>query len=207
MPKTTFQHLPEEKKHRILSAARDVYAQVPFKDLTISMVVEKADIARGSFYQYFEGLEDLYRTLFEDALESFESHASKLIDKTGRIDPFTFFKKSFPHDYEYMKDTKGHTLFRKFFKERHLFGVAFDFLQQRHNESYRRIMSRLDMTSLEHMEPHDRLRTYRVCNHLKFQLLNKVLQDQASFEDAYDDFLFYLSLIEQGAVHPSHDKW
>ncbi|MFW6284787.1 MAG: TetR/AcrR family transcriptional regulator [Bacillota bacterium] len=199
MPKNTFHHLPQEKKERILKAARDVYAKVPFKDLTISMVVEKAGIARGSFYQYFDGLEDLYRTLFEDALENFEHHASALIDRLGKVDPFTFFRESFPYDYAYMRDTKEHTLFRKFFKERHLFGVAFDFLQKRHNESYRRLMSRLDMGALDHMDAHDRLRTYRVCNHLKFQLLNKILQKQAPYEDAYDDFLFYLNLIEKGA--------
>ncbi|MFP4078386.1 MAG: TetR/AcrR family transcriptional regulator [Bacillota bacterium] len=199
MPKSTFHHLPPEKKERILSAARAVYAKVPFKDLTISMVVEKADIARGSFYQYFEGLEDLYRALFEDALENFEHHEAELIDRLGNVDPFTFFKESFPYDHAYMKDTKEHTLFRKFFKERHLFGVAFDFLQQRHNESYRRLMRRLDMRPLEHMDAHDQLRTYRLCNHLKFQLLNKILENQAPYEDAYDDFLFYLSLLEKGA--------
>jgi len=192
--------LPNDKKSHILDAAKRVYMKAPFKDLTISMVVKEAVIARGSFYQYFESLEDLYRSIFEESLQQFEAHALKTIEKYKTKDVFAFFIKSFEHDYAYMKETGGHEVLHKFFKERTQFGVASDFFQTRHNESYRRVLDRLDNAKIDHMKGYNQVRVYRVLNHLKFQLLQKVLRQEAPFEQAFDDFKFYLTLIEKGSL-------
>ena len=200
MPKTTFHHLPSDKKNHILDAARRVYMKAPFKDLTISMVVKEAGIARGSFYQYFDSLEDLYRSIFEESLARFEAHALKTIETYHTTDIFEFFLKSFHHDYDYMKDTGGHEVLHKFFKERSQFGVASDFFQHRHNESYRRVLDKLGNGGIAHLEGYNQVRVYRVLNHLKFQLLQKVLRQEAPFEQAYDDFKFYLTLIKKGSI-------
>lgn len=39
--------------------------RVPFEQTSIKNIVEDADIARGSFYQYFESKEDLLRVYFK----------------------------------------------------------------------------------------------------------------------------------------------
>lgn len=65
MPKQTFFHLPEEKKKRLLEAARVEFSRVPLKDASIANIVRIAEIPRGSFYQYFEDKEDLYFYYFE----------------------------------------------------------------------------------------------------------------------------------------------
>ncbi len=191
--------MPNDKKNHILDAAKRVYMSAPFKDLTISMVVKEAGIARGSFYQYFESLEDLYRSIFEESLQQFEAHAFKIIDRQGPLNVFDFFLKSFHDDYDYMRQTGGHEVLHKFFKERTQFGVASDFFRTRHNESYRRVLERLDDDKIAHLEGYNQVRLYRVLNHLKFQLLQKVLRQEAPFEQAFDDFKFYLTLIEKGS--------
>ena len=53
MPTQTFFDLSEEKRNRILSAARKVFAFAPYEKVTIQSIIEAADIPRGSFYQYF----------------------------------------------------------------------------------------------------------------------------------------------------------
>lgn len=65
MPKETFVKLPEEKKDKIIKAAKKEFARVPFEQTSIKNIVEDADIARGSFYQYFVSKEDLLRVYFK----------------------------------------------------------------------------------------------------------------------------------------------
>ena len=61
MPKETFLKLPEEKKQKIIKAAKKEFERVPIEEVSIKNIVENAEIARGSFYQYFESKEDLLR--------------------------------------------------------------------------------------------------------------------------------------------------
>ena len=73
MPKETFLKLPEEKKNKIIKAAKKEFERVPFEQTSIKNIVEEAEIARGSFYtyeigsfyQYFNSKEDLLRIYFK----------------------------------------------------------------------------------------------------------------------------------------------
>ena len=60
MPTDTFFKLPEEKRERIIKAAVDEFARVPFSEASINRIVKAAGIPRGSFYQYFSDKEDLF---------------------------------------------------------------------------------------------------------------------------------------------------
>lgn len=66
MPKSTFDNLPEDKKERILLAAKKVFAQTHYQKATIDMIVDYADIPKGSFYQYFYHKDDLFKFMFKD---------------------------------------------------------------------------------------------------------------------------------------------
>ena len=61
MPKETFLKLPNEKKEKKIKAAQKEFERVPIEEVSIKNIVENAEIARGSFYQYFESKEDLLR--------------------------------------------------------------------------------------------------------------------------------------------------
>ncbi len=65
MPKETFFNLPEEKKNRIIEVAVDEFAEHNFNDATVSRIVKNANIAKGSFYQYFEDKYDLFRHIVD----------------------------------------------------------------------------------------------------------------------------------------------
>ena len=60
MPQQTFFNLPEEKRQQILQVAIDEFAENDYDSVSISRIVARAGIAKGSFYQYFAGKEDLY---------------------------------------------------------------------------------------------------------------------------------------------------
>lgn len=63
MPTRTFLNLPKEKKLRVLRAAKKEFSRVPLEKAVIANIVKDADIPRGSFYQYFENIEDLFNYL------------------------------------------------------------------------------------------------------------------------------------------------
>lgn len=59
MPRQTFFNLPEEKRQAILDVAIDEFAANEYSQVSISRIVDRAGIAKGSFYQYFEDKKDL----------------------------------------------------------------------------------------------------------------------------------------------------
>ena len=65
MPTKTFYNLPKEKRLRILKAGKKEFSRVPLEKAIIANIAKDADIPRGSFYQYFNSLEDLFTYIIE----------------------------------------------------------------------------------------------------------------------------------------------
>jgi TetR/AcrR family transcriptional regulator len=63
MPKQTFENLPEEKRRRLVDLALDEFTEHPYAQASLSRIVARAGIAKGSVYQYFDDKLDLYRWL------------------------------------------------------------------------------------------------------------------------------------------------
>jgi AcrR family transcriptional regulator len=67
MPYQTFFNLPEEKRQSVIDAALEEFSLHDYKTASLSRMVEKAGIAKGSMYQYFENKKDLYLYLMDHA--------------------------------------------------------------------------------------------------------------------------------------------
>jgi AcrR family transcriptional regulator len=65
MPKQTFLNLPEEKRKALIEIALDEFANNDYNTASVSKIVEKAGIAKGSVYQYFEDKQDLFMYLLD----------------------------------------------------------------------------------------------------------------------------------------------
>ncbi len=89
MPKPTFFNLPDEKRQVVLHAAIDEFAVNSFQSASISSIVEAAGIAKGSFYQYFEDKEDLFRHLL---IETGNMKLQYLTRMLTQMQELTFFE-------------------------------------------------------------------------------------------------------------------
>ncbi|MEC9488249.1 MAG: TetR/AcrR family transcriptional regulator [Halanaerobium sp.] len=69
MPKETFINLPGEKRQRIIDIAMEEFSLNNYKSASLSSIVEKAGIAKGSMYQYFKNKKDLYLYLLNIAAQ------------------------------------------------------------------------------------------------------------------------------------------
>ncbi|WP_430610331.1 TetR/AcrR family transcriptional regulator [Enterococcus sp. DIV0876] len=67
MPKSTFHHLPPEKKAFVRSVLLQVFAKQPLSQVKVSEIVHDLQMSRGIFYKYFEDLNDAYDYLIKDA--------------------------------------------------------------------------------------------------------------------------------------------
>lgn len=87
MPTETFFNLNEEKRRKIIDACIEEFALNEYRNASISKVVKKLGIAKGSIYQYFENKKELYLYLIQYLSELRLSNLDDLVDRPG----ITFF--------------------------------------------------------------------------------------------------------------------
>ena len=105
MPKNTFFNLSEEKRARITEVLKQEFESKPLFKVNVKDIVEKLNIARGSFYQYFDGLEDSYymildketvdvHKLFLNILRKSDYKIFSALDSYGKALSNTLFSKN-----------------------------------------------------------------------------------------------------------------
>jgi AcrR family transcriptional regulator len=91
MPKQTFFNLPDDKKKLIIDTALEEFSKNSFESASLSRIVEKAGIAKGSMYQYFENKEELYSYLVQYASEQKLNFINETL-KSGQSGFFKVYK-------------------------------------------------------------------------------------------------------------------
>lgn len=115
MPTNTFFNLPAEKKHKILKAANKEFARVPLEQASIKNIVEDAEIARGSFYQYFENKQDLFEYIMTSKTGDMEKNLIEMIEQeNGNI--INIFINIYDNLIEVGKIRRNNKLFRQIFE-------------------------------------------------------------------------------------------
>lgn len=66
MAKQTYLNLPIDKRNTILNSLKKEFSRAALKDALVSNIVKDAKIPRGSFYQYFENIEDAYYYVIDE---------------------------------------------------------------------------------------------------------------------------------------------
>ena len=87
MASERFLNLPEEKKQRIIAAAREELSRVPYDALSINRIIKEAGIPRGSFYDYFADKDDLIEYLMGDYCRMMERMLDEMF-RMGSLDVF-----------------------------------------------------------------------------------------------------------------------
>lgn len=70
MPNQAFFNLSPEKRNLVFSMAVEEFASSNYDTASINQICKKSNIAKGSFYQYFEDKLDLYKYVMTIAIES-----------------------------------------------------------------------------------------------------------------------------------------
>lgn len=86
-PSPTFANLPAEKRDRIVELAIEEFSERSYRAASLSRIVARAGIAKGSIYQYFEDKLDLYRWLLLEEVP--RRKRAYLTEGRRRHDPHT----------------------------------------------------------------------------------------------------------------------
>lgn len=78
MPSQTFLNLPKEKQEVIIEASLNEFKRVLLKDASINKIIANANISRGSFYNYFTDINDIYFY----SLNNYKEILFNMIEKT-----------------------------------------------------------------------------------------------------------------------------
>ena len=115
MPTNTFLNLPEEKQKKIIEASYKEFERVPIEQVSIKNIVETAEIARGSFYQYFEDKDDLFEYVMNLKVGNMEKNIKKIIEEeNGNI--INVFISLYDHLIKVGKLRKNNKFFRQIFE-------------------------------------------------------------------------------------------
>ncbi len=105
MPKNTFYKLPKDKMNRIIEVAVDEFAEYSYETASTNRIVEGADIAKGSFYQYFEDKKDLYNYIIEEIEKKRISYLTDIIENQFNSDFFKLLKQFYLAEIKFAMDS------------------------------------------------------------------------------------------------------
>ena len=113
MPKDTFLNLSREKRKLIEEAAFNEFAEHGFDNASINRIVKRADIAKGSFYQYFEDKGDLYKHILTRIGEEKLAYITPALQNPAELDFFSFLEEIYRSGLAFAKDhpKKGQVAF------------------------------------------------------------------------------------------------
>lgn len=63
--------MKQDKRDLILAAALELFAERGFDGTTVPMIVEKSGVSAGTIYRYFENMEALVNSLFQECVTGF----------------------------------------------------------------------------------------------------------------------------------------
>lgn len=78
----------QQRREKLLAAARDLFAQLPYEAVTMAAIAEKTGLAKGTVFFYFKTKEELFLALQEQLLgEWFEEINARLNSLQGKGTP------------------------------------------------------------------------------------------------------------------------
>lgn len=199
MPKDTFLKLSKEKQKKVIDAAKQEFARVPIEEVSIKNIVEQAEIARGSFYQYFESKEDLLIYILRENVECISQKLKEeIIESKGNL--FDIYVNLYDLAIENFVENDEQKLFKQIFEnirtsDENIFQIVRKSKPKKIHEYYELI----DTTNLK-IENNEDLEL--VC-----EILNGVVQKAVvkSFkkenkEQAKKEFLRQMEFIKNGII-------
>lgn len=112
MPSDTFNHLPKEKKIRIMRSATKEFSNYTLREASINRIIKEANISRGSFYMYFKNIMDIYKYV----VTVYKNKIKEVFLKYLKINHGDLFQ-SFIDIYDYVIETGSKQANRDFCKK------------------------------------------------------------------------------------------
>lgn len=198
MPKDTFFNLDESKRTKIIMAAKAEFLNNPLRKARVSNIVTEANIPRGSFYQYFEDLDDLYYFIVEEVFAEIFDAGFLYSEMTD--DLFEFAKISFDFDYQGFKKESRHNYMSNVFRSISGNSEYLELFNKKRIKYIEDVLDRLDLSNIKLTTREEHIKMYQMIQELKISVINKTMMKNLSKEEAFSDFEWYLDILKNGLL-------
>jgi AcrR family transcriptional regulator len=198
MPKETFYNLEPNKRHKIVRAAIREFTDHELHKARVSNIIKMAGIPRGSFYQYFEDIDDLYYYVIDQVFDDIFDEGRKHAKETDNL--FEYVRRTFEIDMEGFRNDKRHQFIMNVLKS---IGSNIEYLTH-HNtkriDYIRSVLQQLDLSMYRLKTEEEYIRLYEFLQNLKRNVIQKMMMTNTSKEDARKDLAWHLDIIEHGLL-------
>lgn len=133
MIKSTFYNLPEPKRQRIIEAIIVEFSNANHEKVSINRIIQRANISRGSFYQYFDDKVDLVEVLITSIVDRVREQLEKIMQHSGD-DIFYTYEKLFDVIADFDEEGANHSLLKRLARNlKTNDGLVSDYLTNRFN--------------------------------------------------------------------------
>ncbi len=206
MPKQTFFHLSKDKQDTLIQSAKKEFSRFPIHEASIANIIKDAGIPRGSFYQYFEGKEDLYYYLLNQlSQKNNDRFISNLKEKNGDI--FETFIDSFQFMIQIHRNQENENFFKNAFlnmnykMENTLANNIYEENQKNHLLSMIRLINTKNLNIKEEQELHHIL---KIIIAVTFHNLVQVFVRDLTDEEALKNYVEQIELLKRGLYKGEH---
>ncbi len=198
MPRDTFFNLEKGKRKKILDAAVLEFTNNELHKSRVSNIIKNADIPRGSFYQYFVDIDDLFYYVIDNQFDIIFQEGLQQSEKTDNL--FEYVRLTFKLDIDsYLNNTE-----RKF--RRNVFkSIAnnFEYLEY-HNAKRRKyildVLGKMDLSKLKPMSEDELIRFYEFLQGIKNMIIQKTIVNNETDDQAMERLNWVLNMIQNGII-------
>jgi AcrR family transcriptional regulator len=104
MPKQTFFNLSDSKQQRIIDAALEEFGSHVYLKTSINRIIKKADISKGSFYQYFSNKKDLYKYILDQVTDAKMKFLGEKLQNYQQLEFFELLRNLFIAGIQFKKE-------------------------------------------------------------------------------------------------------
>ncbi|MFC4779010.1 TetR family transcriptional regulator [Paenibacillus sp. GCM10023252] len=202
MPKPTFYNLSEDKRAVLLRAAKKEFSASSLQEASIANIVKTAGIPRGSFYQYFEGKEDVYFYLLEVNLQENEDLFRKAIEQ-NEGDLFETFITMFHTNLMNFESLENRDFFRNMMLNmNHKVEKAFaSSMREQRQQELMQLASKINIGRLSLQHPQELFHLLNIIHAVTFHNLTQHFVNEWSVDEALSNYKQELNLIKRGVYN------
>ena len=198
MPRETFFNLDDEKKKKIIDAAVKEFTENQLHKSRVSSIIKEAGIPRGSFYQYFEDIDDLYYFVIDDTFDKLFDVGYKRAELTD--DLFEYTRLTFDVDIQSYKNDKRHKFMMNVMKS---IGTNIEYLEHHNNKRKNyiiEVLDKMDLSKLKIYTTDEKIKIYEFLQNIKRMVIQRSLMNNLSKDESKIELDFLLNILKNGLL-------
>jgi AcrR family transcriptional regulator len=207
LPKPMFFNISKDKQVHFIQKASLEFTQKQFEDISILSLSKRIGISRGTFYNYFDSVGELFEYLFQQVKEKRHLYAFDIY-KEFNHNIFVFIKKLFEYDFDQFMEEKKYSFLKNYihylhishksFKDHFILPVLLPLMENAGDD--------ISSLNIYHVSNKEFFLSLELLGNNISRLLVEAESKQLDKLQIFEDFDFIIHLIETGLKHIKGDQ-